>query len=176
MAIPKATPHLVSQHMNQSPSPEFTPEEREILRMVQGTLPDSKAPFAMIAERLGLDEDTVLDFLNRLKNRGLIRRFGATLRHQEAGYDCNVMVAWLVENEQDMDRVSTVMRNRPEITHCYQRRTCPEWPFNLYTMVHGKSSEQCRRIVDELQQETGISRYELLFSDKELKKTSMVYF
>ena len=162
--------------MHQSPPPEFTPQERAILRMVQGTLPDSITPFAVIAEKLGMDEESVLEFLNRLKDRGLIRRFGATLRHQEAGYDCNVMVAWLVEGDEHMDRVSRVMMNRPEITHCYQRRTCPEWPFNLYTMVHGKSSQQCRRIVEELQQETGISRYELLFSDKELKKTSMVYF
>ncbi len=162
--------------MDTSAPPEFTPQELDILKMVQGSLPDSTAPFAVIAQELGLDEDTVIDFLNRLKARGLIRRFGATLRHQEAGYDCNVMVAWLVENGERLDHVSRIMKSRPEITHCYLRRTCPEWPFNLYTMVHGKTSQQCRQIVEELQQETGISRYELLFSDKELKKTSMVYF
>ncbi len=155
---------------------ELSPGERAILRFVQGSVPDSPTPFGDIAQELGLTEKEVLGLLQRLKEDGSIRRFGATLYHQEAGYGANVMVAWLVEPQAAVERVSRVMIQRSEITHCYERRTCPEWPYNLYTMIHGKSREDCRRLVRELAEQTGISRYELLFSDRELKKTSMRYF
>jgi DNA-binding Lrp family transcriptional regulator len=153
---------------------DFDTIQRRILQMVQDDLPDSPVPFAVIAESLGVDEQYVLQFLRGLKKDGSIRRFGATLRHQEAGYGCNVMVAWRVD--EDMERISRIMTERSEITHCYQRASCPEWPFNLYTMVHGKSSEDCRRVIRELREATGIESFEMLFSAGELKKTSMRYF
>lgn len=162
--------------MGQEPPQAFTETEARILRIVQDTLPDSPTPFAAIAERLGIAESEVLDLLRHLKQNGAIRRFGATLRHQEAGFGANVMVAWFVDGDQDMEAVSRIMASRPEITHCYQRRSCYEWPFNLYTMVHAKSREECLAIVRDLQEETGLSTYEMLFSHEELKKTSMRYF
>jgi len=154
----------------------FDTTQQAILRLVQGTLPDSPTPFARIAWKLDVSEEQVVTLLRQLKDEGIIRRFGATLRHQEAGYDCNVMVAWHVPDSRDMEQVSRIMCARSEITHCYQRRNCPEWPFNLYTMVHGRSEEDCRRVVDELRKETGVQHLELLFSHQELKKTSMQYF
>jgi DNA-binding Lrp family transcriptional regulator len=156
--------------------PTFDSIEQGILRLVQGTLPDSPTPFATIAQQLDVSEQQVLNLLQELKSQGIIRRFGATLRHQEAGYDWNVMVAWQVPGCRDMEEVSRIMCARPEITHCYQRRNCPEWPFNLYTMVHGRSETDCRKVVEQLQVQTGLERYELLFSHQELKKTSMQYF
>ena len=161
--------------MTTSQPPEFSEKEREILRLVQGSLPDSATPFADIAEKVGTDEQTVINLLNRLKEEGYIRRFGVTLRHQQAGYDFNVMVAWCV-SEQDIDEVGAKMADRAEITHCYERQSHPEWPYNLYTMIHGKNEEECLQVVKELQAETGVQGYELLFSDAELKKTSMRYF
>jgi len=156
--------------------PAFDSAEQDILRLVQGTLPDSPTPFASIARKLEVSEENVLALLRELKDQGIIRRFGATLRHQEAGYDCNVMVAWHVPPDRNMEEVSRIMCSRSEITHCYQRRNCPEWPFNLYTMVHGRSEEDCRQVVSGLQEQTGLQRFELLFSHQELKKTSMQYF
>ncbi|WP_027369500.1 Lrp/AsnC family transcriptional regulator [Desulfovermiculus halophilus] len=162
--------------MHSQTAASFGTREQEILREVQGTLPDSPAPFASIARKLDISEEQVLDLLRELKDRGVIRRFGATLRHQEAGYDCNVMVAWHVPSSRDMEEVSRIMCARSEITHVYQRRTSPEWPFDLYTMVHGRSEADCREVVRELQDQTGLEQCELLFSHQELKKTSMQYF
>jgi len=162
--------------MSEEAAPVFSDLEERILRIVQDSLPDSPTPFASIASSLGVDEQVVIDLLVRLKESGAIRRFGATLRHQEAGYGANVMVAWFVDGDQDMQEVSRIMAERPEITHCYQRRSCYEWPYNLYTMVHARSQEECLTIVRQLQEETGISLYEMLFSHEELKKTSMRYF
>ena len=162
--------------MNSSSEPAFDLTEQGILRSVQGTLPDTPTPFAQIAQELGISEDRVLTLLQELKFQGIIRRFGATLRHQEAGYDCNVMVAWKVPENKSIEEVSRTMCGRQEITHCYQRKSCPEWPFDLYTMVHGRHEADCRRVVEQLLQQTGLQHCELLFSREELKKTSMQYF
>jgi siroheme decarboxylase len=97
------------------------------------------------------------------------------LRHQRAGYKFNAMAAWRAP-EEDADRLGEAMSARPEISHCYKRLTYPEWPYNLYTMIHGKSREDCLAVVEELRAATGLDDYIVLFSIQELKKTSMAYF
>ena len=149
--------------------------DREILKRVQGSLPDSAAPYADIAAAVGTDEAHVLDLLSRMAATGEIRRFGATLKHQKAGFGANVMVAWYVP-EEDVDRIGEVMAKRPEISHCYHRVNCLDWPYNLYTMIHGRSQDDCRAVVEALCRETGFDDYAMLFSLKELKKVSMRYF
>jgi DNA-binding Lrp family transcriptional regulator len=155
---------------------DFTPTERHILRIVQGTLPDSATPYADIAAQTGSTEGEVLDLLHRLKSGGQIRRFGATLRHQQAGYGFNAMVAWYIEEGFNPDEIGAIMAQRPEISHCYLRPNCMDWPYDMYTMIHGKSREDCMRVVHTLIDLTGVTQYEILFSEKELKKTSMAYF
>ena len=153
----------------------LTDLDREILKRVQGTLPDSATPYADIAAAVGTDEAHVLSLLTRMAASGEIRRFGATLKHQKAGYGANVMVAWFVP-EEDVDRVGALMSKRAEISHCYHRVTCMDWPYNLYTMVHGRSPEDCQAVVAAAAEETGLDDYAMLFSLKELKKVSMRYF
>lgn len=149
--------------------------DKEILKRVQGTLPDSATPYADIAAAVGTDEAHVLRLLARMVETGEIRRFGATLKHQKAGYGANVMVAWYVP-EEDVDRLGAIMSKRPEISHCYHRVNCLDWPYNLYTMIHGRSQDDCRAVVEALVRETGLDDYAMLFSLKELKKVSMRYF
>ncbi len=155
---------------------ELTDRERRILRLVQGSLPDSATPYADIAREAGVTEDEVLDLLGRLKAGGQIRRFGATLRHQHAGYGFNAMVAWYVEEGMDEDAIGHVMAAQPEVSHCYLRRNCLDWPYSLYTMIHGRTQEECLAVVQRIQERTGVEQYDILFSNKELKKTSMEYF
>ena len=154
----------------------FTQTEHDILRIVQDTLPDSATPYADIARMTGSTEDEVLALLKKLKGGGQIRRFGATLRHQQAGYGFNAMVAWYIEEGFDPNEVGRIMAKRPEISHCYLRPSCMDWPYDMYTMIHGKSREDCMQVVHELVELTGVTQYEMLFSIKELKKTSMEYF
>ena len=149
--------------------------DREILKRVQGSLPDSAAPYADIAAAVGTDEAHVLDLLSRMTETGEIRRFGATLKHQKAGFGANVMVAWYVP-EEDVDRIGAIMSERPEISHCYHRINCLDWPYNLYTMIHGRSKDDCQAVVEALCATTGLDDYAMLFSLKELKKVSMRYF
>lgn len=157
------------------PRPTFTDTEERILALAGGDLPDGPEPFADIARQVACTQDEVLALLTRLKDAGVIRRFGATLRHQKAGYGHNAMVAWIVP-ESRSDEVAAIMTARPEISHCYRRRVYPEWPYNFYTMIHGRDPEQCARVVAELERATGITEHDTLASIRELKKTSMRYF
>jgi DNA-binding Lrp family transcriptional regulator len=154
---------------------EFTDSQKRILALVQGDLPDGAEPFAEVARQAGVSQEEVLELLNGMKERGEIRRFGATLRHQKAGYGSNAMVAWFVDGE-DMERVGAFMAARPEISHCYHRVNCMDWPYNLYTMVHAKTREACSETVAELARLSGVEDYDVLESRKEFKKTSMRYF
>ena len=154
---------------------DFTETERAVLRIVQGTLPDSATPFADIAEAAGTDEASVLELLRKLKANGAIRRFGATLRHQKAGWACNAMVAWKVP-DADADAAGELAAAHPRVSHCYLRPAAPDWPYNLYTMIHGRSREECREVVEALRRDTVLDEHLVLESLKELKKTSMVYF
>jgi DNA-binding Lrp family transcriptional regulator len=149
--------------------------DKEIIRLIQGDLPPDLRPFGVLAKRLGISEREFVRRVKSLKRKGIIRRFGATLRHQEAGFSANAMVAWIVPEEK-IEEVGTLMAKFREVTHCYQRRVQNDWKYNLYTMVHGDSEEQCYQIAKRMSAETGITDYILLFSEKEFKKTSMQYF
>lgn len=149
--------------------------EKKIVASIQGDMPIVKEPFAQIASELGIDEGTLLKVLEDLVNRGVIRRFGATLRHQKSGYRSNAMTAWLVEEER-MDEVGQIMASFKEVSHCYRRAPTPQWKYNLYTMIHGKDEDHCRRAAEGMAQKANVCTYALLFSRRELKKTSMQYF
>ena len=149
--------------------------EKRIIQLIQGDIPLDVRPFAVLAEKLGIGEDELIERVKSLKQRGIIRRFGATLRHQEAGFSANAMVAWIVP-EQSIEEVGNAMAEFREVTHCYQRQSHQDWKYNLYTMIHGESDEQCREIAEKMSAETGVTDYVLLFSEKEFKKTSMQYF
>jgi len=149
--------------------------DKRIIRLIQGDIPMDLRPFRVLSEKLGISEEEFVERVKSLKEREVIRRFGATLRHQEAGFSANAMVAWIVPEER-IDDVGNAMAAFREVTHCYQRRSYEDWKYNLYTMVHGDSEEQCYRIAENLSAETGVTDYVLLFSEKEFKKTSMEYF
>ena len=149
--------------------------DKKVIGRIQGDLPLGPRPFAVMAERIGISEDEFVERVRSLKKRGVIRRFGATLRHQDAGFSSNAMVAWLVP-EHRVDEVGEIMAQFREVTHCYQRRPQKDWKYNLYTMIHGDNEHECFRIAKKISHQTRIEHYVLLFSEKEFKKTSMQYF
>lgn len=150
-------------------------KDKRLLGQVQGDLPLSLTPFVQVARKAGWKEKVLLRRLRRFVRQGMIRRFGAILRHQKAGYQGNAMVVWKVP-EEEISRVSQAMIFFPPVSHCYLRPPFPDWPFNLYTMVHGKGDRDCRRIAQEISRKTGIKEYRLLISKREHKKSSMTYF
>ena len=155
---------------------DFTSGELAILRIVQSNLPDSLTPYADIAHEAGVDEVEVIALLTRLKSEGAIRRFGASIKHQKTGWTHNVMVAWRVD-EALADAAGEIAAKHPNISHCYYRPSSePDWPYTFFTMMHGRSAEECREAIESLRRESVLDEYVALESLKELKKTSMSYF
>ncbi|MDR2489239.1 MAG: Lrp/AsnC family transcriptional regulator [Desulfovibrio sp.] len=154
----------------------FTEQERAVLRIVQEDLPDSITPYADIAETAGMKESEVLDLLRGMAATGAIRRFGASLRHQKAGFAHNAMVAWIVSPE-DADAAGKKAAEHPLVSHCYYRPSpAPDWPYELYTMIHGRSVDEYKEVIASLRAATVLRECAVLESLREMKKTSMIYF
>lgn len=149
--------------------------DKSVIRLIQGDIPVSPRPFAEMAQELGITEEEFLRRVRGLKQRGIIRRFGATLRHQEAGFSSNAMVAWRVP-PQRVEEVGKILAAFREVTHCYQRVPQEDWPYNLYSMIHGMDRKRCEEVARQMSAAAGVEDYEILFSEKEFKKTSMQYF
>jgi DNA-binding Lrp family transcriptional regulator len=153
----------------------LTDLEKQVIASVQGDLQVSPHPYGEIAARLGVSEALVLQTLQDLCDRGVIRRFGATIRHQRSGFKANAMVAWCVD-EARIEDVGETFAAFTEVSHCYRRNPAENWPYNLYTMVHANDEAACRSIARKMSEKTHVTDFTLLFSRKELKKTSMAYF
>jgi len=153
----------------------LTELEKKIIASIQEDIPVTSRPYLEISKKLKISEETLLKTLKALCDRGVIRRFGATIRHQKSGFAANAMVAWIVDEER-IEEVGEKMSFFKEVSHCYRRNPTDEWPYNLYTMVHANNEDTCREIARTMSTETHVENYKLLFSRKELKKTSMKYF
>jgi len=149
--------------------------DKKIIGQIQGDLPQDARPFAVMGEEIGISEAEFIKRVRVMQNKGIIRRFGATLRHQEAGYSANAMVAWIIPDDR-IDEIGKVMAQFQVVTHCYHRQPQKDWRYNLYTMIHGDTEDECVRIAEEMSEKTGMNDYAILFSLKEFKKTSMEYF
>lgn len=155
---------------------EFNEMERRILQIVQKNLPNTLTPYADIAKEVGTDEETVLALLRSLKEEGPIRRFGASIKHQKTGWTHNAMVAWKISADL-VDEAGAAAAKHPLISHAYHRPSSAEdWPYVLYTMIHGRYETEHLEVIDQLRSETVLDEYAVLESLSELKKTSMTYF
>jgi DNA-binding Lrp family transcriptional regulator len=153
----------------------LTDLEKRVIASIQQDMPVVERPYRDIAKRIGIPEGALLETLRSLCARGIIRRFGATLRHQRTGYLANAMAAWRVA-ENRIDAVGDLMASFRQVSHCYRRNPTPQWPYNLYTMIHAEDEAACRETAGEMARAAAVDEYALLFSREELKKTSMVYF
>jgi DNA-binding Lrp family transcriptional regulator len=146
-------------------------KDLDLLKIAQDGVQLTSRPYQVLGQQLGLSEEEVISRLRALQEEGIIRRFAATIGHRALGIVANAMIAWMVAPE-DMENAGELFASAEEVTHCYERATADDWPYNLYTMVHSKSREDCLMIADRLSQMSGISDYRVLFSDYEYKKTS----
>lgn len=150
-------------------------EEIELVKILQDDLPEGLTPYAELAQFLAWTEDHVLEQINLLRREGIIRRFGAVLRHRKAGFTANAMGVWQVPEER-VTEVGFIMSQFKEVSHCYQRPYMPEWPYNVFSMIHGKTADECRCVMDNISKAVKVEKYDMLFSTTELKKSSMKYF
>jgi DNA-binding Lrp family transcriptional regulator len=143
----------------------------EILKAVQDGIKLTERPYLALGDELGISEEEVIKRLKDLQEEGIVRRFAAAIGHRALGIVANAMIVWRVSAGR-VEAAGEIFAAAEEVTHCYERATSPNWPYNLYTMVHSRSKEDCLRIADQLSQAAGVEDYRVLFSEKEYKKTS----
>ncbi len=149
--------------------------DKKIIRVMQNDFPLVARPYEELANRIGISEEDLLSRLESYKENGQIRKMGAVLGHYRAGFSANVLCAWVVPRDR-MDMAAKAMASHPAVSHCYDRTTTPDWPYNVYTMIHARTHGECEAIAAELAEANNLSRHVMLYSVKEWKKTSMHYF
>jgi DNA-binding Lrp family transcriptional regulator len=156
-------------------APVLSDREVVAIRIAQEDLPLVPRPFAVQAERIGLTEDELLAILHSFIERKLMRRFAAVMNHRSAGFKANAMGVWAVP-EDELEEVGPQMAGFAAVSHCYRRPTYEDWPYTVFTMVHGRTARDCEDTIDAIASETGVDEYTLLWSVKEYKKTRVMYF
>ncbi|HYA38492.1 MAG TPA: AsnC family transcriptional regulator [Candidatus Methylomirabilis sp.] len=168
----------IIQHAGALPRrPHVDETDRRLLAAIQHGLPLAPRPYAEVGTSLGLSESDVIARLQRLKESGVIRRFGVVVRHHELGYRANAMVVWDVPDEQ-VTGLGRCLAGFDFITLCYRRpRRLPQWRYNLYCMIHGKSREEVLAHLEWMVNHCGLQRlrHEVLFSRRRFKQCGAVY-
>jgi DNA-binding Lrp family transcriptional regulator len=151
---------------------DYEAADSRTIRCLHRGLAIESRPFLTLAQELGTTEDALLEVIRSLIADGLIRRYGAVVRHTQVGYSSNVLVAWKIP-EQRIDEFEAVIRDLPEVSHGYERASYAEWPYHVYTMIHGHSKDECLGVVERISGAIKIEEYILLFTKREFKKRKL---
>jgi len=154
----------------------LSPIDQTVINALQQDLPLTEKPFDPISARAEIDADKFLSHCQALSQRGVMRRFSASVSHNKLGFTANAMACWAATSDT-VEAAGKKIAMFPEVSHCYERRTNSIWHHNLFAMIHAEAKETCRAIADKICSVTGLDRKELilLFSTKEVKKTRLRY-
>jgi DNA-binding Lrp family transcriptional regulator len=158
--------------LDKQPYDEF---DRAVIRATQGDMPIVAEPYADAAAELGVTVPVLLEHLEGMRERGLLRRVAAILFHRRAGFSANGMGVWKVADERVLE-IGPQMAAYRGISHCYQRPTYADWPYSIFTMAHGRSKDECDAILDAIADAFGIAERATLYSSTEFKKVRLQYF
>ena len=169
-----ATPMTEVSGKTDAPTFALTDEEWRIVRATQGDIPVQSEFFAPLAETLGVPTELLIGKIADWKDKGIIRRIGAILRHNKIGFTANGMCCWNTDPEK-CEAAGRALARCPEVTHCYERPPLPGFPFRLYAMIHANTHDKAREIFSRLSERAGLASGTILFSLREFKKTSMKF-
>jgi DNA-binding Lrp family transcriptional regulator len=163
---------------NRQETAPLTALEIEFVRVMQRDLALMPEPFLAVAAELGLSFADASAMHQRFLTTGRMRRFAAVLHHRKAGFGANAMGVWAgPQHDPDtLQRLGETMAGFRAVSHCYQRPNYPGWPYNLFTMVHGKTPEECEQTLAAIAEATGLTNYRALYSSHEFKKVRVRYF
>ncbi len=153
----------------------LTETEVRLVRCLQEDMPAVARPYAELGTAWGLEEAEVIEAARLFRERGVLRRTAAILRHRKAGFGANGMGIWAVP-EPRWDEAGERMASFRQVSHCYRRPSGPGWPYTHFTMIHGKTREEVFATVGEIAAATGIVEHSVLFSTREFKKTRLRFF
>ena len=153
---------------------ELSMTDKLIINEIQQDLPLIPAPFSFMAARVNIELEDFLAHCLSLLQRGIMRRFGASINHRRAGFKANALTCWSVP-EHLVDFAGQKLALLPQVSHCYERRASPPWQYNLFAMVHDHTREACQEIACNVSRQIGFMDCVLLFSTREFRKTRIKY-
>ncbi len=154
---------------------ELTPLHYEIIRKIQHDIEIISEPFLKIINELDINYDTFFKIISELQDSGVMRRFASILNHRKAGFNANAMVVWDID-EKNGESIGKVASEFSAVSHCYLRPKYSNWPYNLFTMVHGKTDDETKSLIEEMTKEIEHKSFRPLYSSREFKKVRIVYF
>jgi DNA-binding Lrp family transcriptional regulator len=166
-------PHVVDVDPHHEPA--LTPFEVEAVRLLQRDLPMQPRPFDAIARAAGIAADELVAAARVLQKRGQMRRFSATIAPRKTGFLATAMGVWAVPADQT-DEYGAKLSQHRAVSHCYLRPVYEDWPYNIYTIVHGRSVDECESIINDLAVDTGLADKQALYPTKEYKKSRINFF
>jgi|APTNR8051073442_1049403.scaffolds.fasta_scaffold35504_2 DNA-binding Lrp family transcriptional regulator len=158
-----------------SDAPKLDAIDRALIVATQGGLPLAARPYRLVGEQVGVSAEEVMARLRAMLDAGIIRRIGAVPNHYAIGWTANGMTVWDVADER-VDELGGRVGSLDFVTHCYRRpRALPDWPYNLFAMVHGSSRDEVRDQAARIAALLGDASRggDILFSTRILKKTGL---
>ena len=146
-----------------------------VIKALQQDIEIISEPFKKAIEKLNLNYEEFFNLAHELKESGVMRRFATILNHRKAGFGANAMSVWVVPEDKG-EQIGKEMAEFSAVSHCYLRPSYPNWPYNLFAMVHAKTQEECDTLIEEMAKESGLTEYGKLYSTVEFKKQRLVYF
>lgn len=154
---------------------DLTERDKDFVRELQKDLKVIPEPFRELAGNLGITTTELFTKAKEYEQIGVMRRFAAILRHRDAGFYGNGMVVWKVP-EEEIDEIGYKLASFPQVSHCYRRPVYQDWRFNLFSMIHARTSDAAEKIAADMSETVGIKDYRILFSLREFKKERVRYF
>jgi DNA-binding Lrp family transcriptional regulator len=155
-----------------SKKPGLSQTDREMLKELTGDLPTTPEPYLELAEKIGISEKEFLTRARKLLREGYLRKVGAIISPSKAGLRANGMTVFKAPSKS-VARLGKKLSAYPEVTHCYERVAPPEFPYNLYAMIHGRTRKEVITRARKIARELNLDEYQILFSTREFKKTSL---
>ena len=171
----RGTPEYTDEMRRQAQGQALTAEDIDLIRELQEDLLVEREPFAAMADHLDITVEGLFERAARLKASGHLRRYAAILYHRKAGFRANGMAVFRVPVD-DVPEIGPKIANFRAVSHCYQRPVYPDWPYNLFAMVHAHTPDECQAIINAIVTETGADDYVVLYSTTEYRKVRVKYF
>jgi len=164
-----------SEHELHGDFTTLTQGEIETVRLLQRDIPLQPRPFEALSRTAGIGADEILSSARMLLQRGQMRKFTAAIASRKPGFSASAMGVWVVPQEK-ADEYGVQMSQNRAVSHCYLRPVYDDWPYNLYTIVHGRSVDECESIINDLAIDTGLSEKQALYPTREYKKAKLTFF
>lgn len=154
---------------------DLEPIHYKLIKLLQEDIEPVSKPFEKIVDVLNISYEELKNEAKRLQDAGILRRFASILYHRRAGFNANAMVVWSVDEDRALE-IGEKVAQFSAVSHCYLRPVYPNWPYPLFSMIHGKTKEEVEGVVKEIEKEIKPKDYRYLYSTREFKKERIKYF